>query len=204
MHGWTGKLLRVDLSHRSSTIEEIDEDILHRYLGGRGLGTYLVYTEVPPATNPFSPENILAFCTGAMTGVRVPTGGRSSMSTLSPLTGTIFDSNSGSQFGVRLKWAGFDALVISGQASEPVWLEITGDGVEIHPAGHLWGGEIPDTIEQLKTKDAAVVSIGPAGENKVLFASIADESGRSYGRGVVRGRWRQVHHRGLGTGRSNH
>lgn len=185
MHGWTGKLLRIDLNNRSSTIEEIDEDILHRYLGGRGLGTYLVYTEVPPATNPLSPENILAFCTGAMTGVRVPTGGRSSMSTLSPLTGTIFDSNSGSQFGVRLKWAGFDALVISGQASEPVWLEITSEGVGIHPAGHLWGDEIPDTIEQLKAKDAAVVSIGPAGENKVLFASIADESGHSYGRGGV-------------------
>jgi aldehyde:ferredoxin oxidoreductase len=185
MHGWTGKILRVDLSKRNSTIEEIDEEILHRYLGGRGLGAYLVYTEVPSDTDPLSPENILAFCTGAMTGLRIPTGGRSSMSTLSPLTGTIFDANSGSQFGVRLKWAGFDALVISGQASDPVWLEITGEGGKLHTADHLWGREIPDTVKQLKAKDAAVVSIGPAGENKVLFASIADEGGRSYGRGGV-------------------
>jgi aldehyde:ferredoxin oxidoreductase len=185
MHGWIGKLLRVDLSARSTTIEEIDEEILHLYLGGRGLGTYLVYTEVPPDTDPLGPGNILAFCTGAMTGVRVPTGGRSSLSTLSPLTGTMFDANSGSQFGVRLRWAGFDALVVSGRASEPVWLEITENGAVIHAAGDLWGREIPDAVEQLKVKDAAVVSIGPAGENIVLFASIADENGRSYGRGGV-------------------
>ena len=181
MHGWTGKLLRVNLSSCSVTTEKIDEEILRLYLGWRGLGTYLVYNEVPPDTAPLSPENILAFCTGAMTGVRVPTGGRSSMSTLSPLTGTIFDANSGNQFGVRLRWAGFDGLVISGRADEPVWLEVTGDGAVIHTAGDLWRREIPDTVEQLKAQNAAVVAIGPAGENKALFASIADENGRSYG-----------------------
>ncbi len=185
MHGWTGKMLRVDLSARSTTIEEIDEEILHLYLGGRGLGAYLVTTEVPPDTDPLAPENILAFCAGAMTGVRVPTGGRSSMSTLSPLTGTIFDANSGSQFGVRLRWAGYDALVITGQADSPVWLEVTGAGAQLHAADHLWGREIPATVEQLKARNSAVVSIGPAGENQVLFASIADEKGRSYGRGGV-------------------
>jgi aldehyde:ferredoxin oxidoreductase len=185
MHGWTGKMLRVDLSAQSTTIEEIDSEILHLYLGGRGLGAYLVYTEVPPNTDPLGPENILAFCAGAMTGVRVPTGGRSSMSTLSPLTGTIFDANSGSQFGVRLKWAGFDALVVTGKSDLPVWLEVTADGAKIHPAGDLWGLEIPGTVERLKTRNSAVVSIGPAGENQVSFASIADEKGRSYGRGGV-------------------
>jgi len=185
MHGWTGRLLRVDLSTQNTSIEEINEEILHLYLGGRGLGAYLVYTEVPPDTDPLSPENILAFCTGAMTGVRVPTGGRSSMSTLSPLTGTIFDANSGSQFGVRLRWAGYDALVITGKSDNPVWLEISAAGAQIHPADHLWGLDIPKTVEQLRTKDSGVVSIGPAGENQVLFASIADEGGRSYGRGGV-------------------
>ena len=116
MNGWTKRMLRVDLSDGSSVIEEIDEEILHDYLGGRGLGTYLVYTEVPPGTDPLSSDNILAFCTGVLTGVRVPTGGRSSLSTLSPLTRTMFDANSGSQFGVRLKWAGFDALFFKGKA----------------------------------------------------------------------------------------
>jgi aldehyde:ferredoxin oxidoreductase len=185
MNGWTGKMLRVNLSTRSVKIEEIDEEILHLYLGGRGLGAYLVYTEVPPDTDPLGRENILAFCTGAMTGIRVPTGGRSSMSTLSPLTGTVFDANSGSQFGVRLRWAGYDALVITGKADEPVWLEISEEGAEIHSADHLWGLEIPETVEKLKAKNSAVAAIGPAGENLVLFASIADEGGRSYGRGGV-------------------
>jgi aldehyde:ferredoxin oxidoreductase len=185
MHGWTGKMLRVDLSTRSTKIEDIDEEILHLFLGGRGFGVYLVYTEVTPDIAPLDPENILAFCAGAMTGIGVPTGGRASMSTLSPLTGTIFDSNSGSQFGVRLKWAGYDALVVSGRADSPVWLEINTEGAQIHPADHLWGLEIPSAVEQLKARNSAVVSIGPAGENGVLFSSIADESGRSYGRGGV-------------------
>ena len=185
MNGWTKKMLRVDLTDGRTLIEEIDEEILQKYLGGRGLGTYLVYTEVPPDTDPLGPENILAFCNGAMTGVNVPTGGRSSLSTLSPLTGTMFDANTGSQFGVRLKWAGFDALVIKGMSPTPVWLEISESGAEIHQADELWGQEIPDTVAALQERGAAIVSIGPAGENKVLFASIADEKGRSYGRGGV-------------------
>jgi aldehyde:ferredoxin oxidoreductase len=185
MYGWTGRLLRVDLTSGSTTIEEIDEAILRDYLGGRGLGAYLVYTEVPPESAPLGPENILAFCTGAMTGVRVPTGGRSSLSTRSPLTGTIFDSNSGSQFGVRLRWAGYDALVISGRADSPVWVEITPEGAQIHPADDLWGLEIPATLEKIRGKGSAAVAIGPAGEHQVMFASIADHQGRSYGRGGV-------------------
>jgi aldehyde:ferredoxin oxidoreductase len=185
MNGWTRKMLRVDLSEGSSWIEDIDEEILKKYLGGRGLGAYLVYTEVPPETDPLGEDNILAFCNGAMTGVKIPTGGRSSLSTLSPLTGTIFDANTGSQFGVRLRWAGFDALVIKGASPTPVWLEITSEGAKIHPADDLWGKEIPETVAELKERGTATVGIGPAGENKVLFASIADEKGRSYGRGGV-------------------
>ncbi len=185
MNGWTKKMLRVDLSDGSILIEEIEEELLQKYLGGRGLGAYFVYTEVPPDTDPLGPDNILAFCNGAMTGVNVPTGGRSSLSTLSPLTGTIFDANTGSQFGVRLKWAGFDALVIKGKSPTPVWLEISDGGATIHAAEELWGLEIPDTVAAIKERGSATVSIGPAGENMVRFASIADEKGRSYGRGGV-------------------
>ena len=185
MNGWTRKMLRVNLSDGSISIETIEEEILQKYLGGRGLGAYLVYTEVPPGTDPLGEDNILAFCNGAMTGLTIPTGGRSSLSTLSPLTGTIFDANTGSQFGVRLRWAGFDALVITGASPSPVWLEITEEGATIHPADELWGKEIPDTVAALKERSTATVGIGPAGENKVLFASIADEKGRSYGRGGV-------------------
>ena len=167
MNGWTKKMLRVDLSNGSTWIEEIDEEILQKYLGGRGLGAYLVYQEVPPETDPLGEDNILAFCNGAMTGLNIPTGGRSSLSTLSPLTGTIFDANTGSQFGVRLRWAGFDALVIKGISPTPVWLEITEEGAKLHPADELWGQEIPDTIDALKERGSDTVSIGPAGEHKV-------------------------------------
>ena len=185
MYGWTGRLLRVDLTSSNTIIEEIPPEILRKFLGGRGLGAYLVYTEVPPESDPLGAENILAFCTGAMTGVRVPTGGRSSLSTRSPLTGAIHDSNAGSQFGVRLRWAGYDALVVSGRADSPVWIEIDSRGAQIHSADHLWGLEIPAALEKVKKRGAAAVAIGPAGENQVLFSSIADEHGRSYGRGGV-------------------
>ena len=185
MQGWAGKMLYVDLSKGEIHIKKMDEQVLRLYLGGRGLGAYFVSTMVSADADPLSEDNILAFCAGAMTGVRVPTGGRSSMSSVSPLTGTIFDSNSGSQFGVRLKWAGFDALVIKGKADQPVWLEVTDEGAVIHPADQLWGQEIPETVKQLKKKDTAAVSIGPAGENQVLFASIADEKGRCFGRGGI-------------------
>lgn len=110
MNGWTGKALRINLSTGEITHEEIDHDILKAFLGGRGLGAYFIHCEVPPTIDPLGPENLLAFCTGPLTGTTVPTGGRSSLSTLSPLTHTIFDSNSGAAFGSRLKWAGYDAL----------------------------------------------------------------------------------------------
>ena len=183
MDGWTRQVLRVNLSSGESRVEELDPALLVQYLGGRGLGTHFVYNEVVPGSDPLGPDNILAFCTGPLTGVRLPTGGRSSMSTYSPLTGTVLDANSGSQFGVRLKWAGFDALIISGRSPEPVWLEVSAEGVTIHPAGELWGLDIPTTVEHLHQRGTAVVCIGPAGERQVRFASIANEEGRSYGRG---------------------
>lgn len=185
MDGWTGKLLRVDLSRESSSIEELNTEVLHHYLGGRGLGAYLLFTETSSNVDPLGPENILAFCTGPLTGVQVPTAGRSSLTTRSPLTGTILDSNSGTTFGVRLKWAGYDALVISGQAAEPVWLEVNEEGARFHPASDLWGKEIPQAIQALSRKDGAAVAIGPAGENQVLYASLASEDGKSFGRGGV-------------------
>src|SRR4030067_2379369 len=128
MNGWHGMILRIDLSQGTCQVEEIDRQILSQFLGGRGLGAYLLYSEVPPQVDPLGPDNLLAFCTGPMTGVQVPTGGRSRPSTLSPLTRTGMDSNSGSQFGVRLKWAGYDALLLRGGAERPVWLGVNEAG----------------------------------------------------------------------------
>lgn len=185
MNGWTSRLLRVNLTQGSSKVEDLDPRVLKKFLGGRGLGAYLLYQGVSPQVDPLGPENCLAFCTGPMTGVNVPTGGRSSLSTFSPLSGTLLDSNSGSQFGVRLKWAGYDALVLEGKAERPVWLEISEEGGTVHPAEDLWGLEIPQVTNELDTKGAAVICIGPAGENQVRFASIMDGEGKAYGRGGV-------------------
>lgn len=183
MDGWNGRVLDVDLDNGKHQVRELDIGILQKYLGGRGLGAYFLYTELPDHHDPLGSNNILAFCTGALTGTIVPTGGRSSLTTLSPLTNTILDSNSGSAFGVRLKWTGYDALIIRGRSDRPVWLEISDLDVRIHPADDLWGEEVPETIKRLQKKDSAAVCIGPAGENRVLFASVLDDHGRSYGRG---------------------
>ncbi len=185
MDGWTGQVLRVDLCSNTSYIEEMDRLVLEQFWGGRGLGAYLLYSQLPAHVDALGPENILAFCAGPLTGVPVPTGGRSSVSTHSPLTNTIFDSNSGSKFGVRLRWAGYDGLVISGVSKKPVWLEISEDGAIIHAADDLWGLEVAETIRHLTDKDSAAVCIGPAGEHLVSFASLMDEEGHAFGRGGV-------------------
>lgn len=185
MDGWSGKLLRVNLNNGASAVEDIDPEILKLFLGGRGLGAWLVYNQVPPRADPHGEENILAFCAGPLTGAAIPTSGRSHMSTLSPLTGTIMDCNSGTAFGVRLKWAGYDALVIEGNSPTPVWLEVTDQGATLHPADDLWGLEVPQTIARLQGEKRDAVCIGPAGENRVLFASIMDKEGHAFGRGGV-------------------
>ena len=185
MHGWTGRLLRVDLGTGACSQEALDPQVLKDYIGGRGLGAYLVYRQVPPRADPLGPENVLAFCTGPLTGTRVPTGGRSSLSTLSPLTRTIFDGNSGGSFGVRLKWAGWDALVVEGVAERPVWLEVTADGAVLHDAEELRGSEVPEAVGAVRRPGAAAMCIGPAGENRVLISGIMDDKGCAYGRGGV-------------------
>jgi len=185
MNGWTGKALRVNLTTGEVTHEGIDPEVLKTYLGGRGLGAYFLYREVPPETDPLGPKNLLAFCTGPLTGTTVPTGGRSSLTTLSPLTKTIFDANSGAAIGSRIKWAGYDAVLITGKSETPVWLEVNAEGGVLHPAGELWGQNIPETVTQLAAKDSAVVCVGPAGENQVLIAAIMDEKGHAFGRGGV-------------------
>ncbi len=185
MDGWTGRALRVDLTNRTSKVEELDPELLRLFLGGRGLGAYWLYTELPASVDALGPENILAFCAGPLTGVSVPTGGRSSVTTHSPLTNTIFDSNSGTRFGVRLRWAGYDSLIVSGASEQPVWIEISEGGVVLHTAEDLWGLEVGETIRRLESKDSAAVCIGPAGEHLVAFASIMDEDGHAFGRGGV-------------------
>jgi aldehyde:ferredoxin oxidoreductase len=188
MHGWMGKLLRVNLTDGTLTTEALSPALARDYIGARGLGTKLMYDEVDPKVDPLSPENKLMFVTGPLTGTMAPTGGRYDVVTKSPLTGTIAASNSGGNWGPELKCAGYDALIFEGKAEKPVYLWIEDDKVEIRDASHLWGKQVPETTETLyaETKpDAKVACIGPAGENLSQIAAIMNDMHRAAGRSGV-------------------
>ena len=180
MNGWSGRILRVDLTHGSSHVEELPRPWLEEYLGGRGLGVRLMRDHF--RLDPFDPAMPLIFSVGPLCGTAAPTAARLAVVSRSPLTGTIYDCSAGGRFAWRLKGCGIDALVISGQSSSPVVLRVTADGVEIQSAGELWGAEIPATVAALKGQ-GSVAAIGPAGEKRVLFANIMMGEGNSVGRG---------------------
>jgi len=185
MYGWMGKILKIDLSSGVKEVIEINESLRRKYLGGRGLGVKL-YTEMcSPDIDPFSPENALIFMTGPLTGT-VMTSGRFQVISKSPLTNTIFDSSSGGVFGAILKRTGFDGIIFLGKAEKPVYLYITENDIEVRNAAHLWGKNTHDTKDQVlkeTSEKASVASIGPAGENQVLLASIMNDKDRTAGRG---------------------
>ncbi|MEA2013849.1 MAG: aldehyde ferredoxin oxidoreductase family protein [Thermodesulfobacteriota bacterium] len=188
MYGWRGKMLRVDLTKGEIKEEEIEPKVAKDYIGGRGLGTYYLLKELSPKCDPLSAENLLIMATGPLTGTMTPTGARYMVMTKSPLTGAITCSNSGGQFPVELKKTGFDAILFSGRAEEPVYLWIDRGRPELRKATHLWGKMTHDTTsELLKEADpkAKIACIGPAGENGVLFASIMNDNHRAAGRSGV-------------------
>jgi len=188
MHGWTGRLLRIDLKDREITEESLDEKLLAEYVGGRGLGSKIIYDEVDPGIDPLGPDNKFIVAVGPLTRTKAPTSGRMSVSTKSPLTGTIFDSNAGGFWGPSFKGAGYDAIIIENQASKPVYIRIDEEGVKIKEAQDVWGKGIKDSVSYLKEKEGGQYQnmvIGPAGENLVKIASVSVNGHRSLGRGGV-------------------
>ena len=180
MNGWTGSILKVDLTTGVSYREEIPRQLLEEYLGGRGLGVRLMRDFYH--LDPFDPAMPLIFAVGPLCGTAAPTSARLSVVSRSPLTGTIYDCSAGGRFAWRLKAAGVDALFITGKSPHQVILTIAPDKVEIIPAATLWGCDIPTTVAALKDR-GSVATIGPAGENGVLFANIMMGEGNSVGRG---------------------
>ena len=181
-YGWNNKILRIDLS-KSRIDSFVPEDtLLTNYLGGRGLGAKIVYDA--GCVDALSPDNLLVFAAGPLTGTTTPASGRVSLSTKSPLTGTIFDSNCGGSFGPELKKAGYDALIITGKALDPVFIEIEDDRVELLSAVPLWGKNVKATTKILKAK-GSVACIGRAGEKQVYLASIIADATHAFGRGGV-------------------
>ncbi len=181
MHGWTGKLLRINLNDNSAKEENIPEEILRNYLGGRGLGVKLYYDSVSPDIEPFSEENPLIFTVGPLTGT-APMSGRHVAVSKSPLTGTILDSNSGGNWGKEMKYAGYDTIIIEGKAEKPILIKIMDKDVQFESAEGLWGKDVKYTTKKLE-KYGSVSTIGFAGEKGVLYASIMNDLTHTLGRG---------------------
>ncbi|NOQ51091.1 MAG: aldehyde:ferredoxin oxidoreductase, partial [Desulfuromonadaceae bacterium] len=180
MTGWHGRLLDIDLTTGLMRPETIAPELLQNYLGGRGLGVRLMREHYQ--LDPFSPEIPLIFAVGPLCGTPAPTAARMGVVSRSPLSKTIHDSSSGGKFPWRLKAAGFDALRIVGQSAEPVVLKVTPQGGELLAAKNLWGKTVGETVKGLD-RYGSVAAIGPAGENRVLFANIMMGEGNSVGRG---------------------
>jgi aldehyde:ferredoxin oxidoreductase len=171
--GYAGRILEVDLKNQSFTFQPLDEETARLYLGGKGYGTRLLYDRTAPGIDPLGPDNPLIFATGPLNGSVAPQSNRFAVVCKSPLTGGIGNATSGGSFSYGLKRAGIDVLILVGQSAIPVRLEIDGDRdrVDFIDAGELWGKGTYQTQEILGKKKHHAV-IGPAGENRVLFAGI--------------------------------
>lgn len=186
--GYTGKLLRINLTDRQYTAEDIPVKILSDFIGGRGLTAKYCYDEIQPGTDPLGPDNKLLFATGPLTGTRMPSSGRFVVGTLSPQTKIYTRSVSGGAWGAYLKFAGYDMVILEGQAAEWTYLYISSEGIEFRDATALLGKLTDDTeeaiAEDLDNKRVKSCVIGPAGEKLVRFASIQTER-RSAARGGI-------------------
>jgi aldehyde:ferredoxin oxidoreductase len=188
MHGWHGKVLRINLASGEIGVEEVDPKIARDYLGGRGWAIRYLFDEVDPMVEPLSPENKLIFATGPLTGTPAPTGNRYMVVTKSPLTGALANSNSGGVFPTEMKWTGFDMFIFEGKAEKPVYLWVNEDHVELRQADHLWGKNVPETTDLLLEEtdpNAKVACIGPAGERLVKIAAIMNDKHRAAARSGV-------------------
>lgn len=184
---YNGKLVRINLTDSSIKVEELPVEKSIKFIGGRGLGTKILYDEGVARVDPLSPENKLVYITGPLTGANVPTGGRYMVVTKSPLTGMIACSNSGGTWGAKLKYAGWDAIIVEGKADKPVRIHIDDDKVALLPADEYWGmtsDEVDEALKKLYPK-AAVLNIGPAGETGSLMACIINDKDRAAGRSGV-------------------
>ncbi|MDP8003100.1 MAG: aldehyde ferredoxin oxidoreductase family protein [Caldisphaera sp.] len=185
-YGYTGRILRVDLSKGKVVVDELKDDWPKLYVGGLGFAARIMWDEFTPLTDPLSPESILIGTAGPMTGTLAPGSGNIFWAFKSPLTNFWGETRSGGKFGAFLKFSGFDVIIIKGKSQEPVYLYLEGGKAEIRKADHLWEMTVhqaTDTIkEEVGAKDISVTTIGPAGENLVRYASIINDYDRAAGR----------------------
>ena len=186
---WAGKILRVDLSAGTVKSEPLNMTWAREYLGSRGLATKYLVEETDPKVDPLSAGNKMIWATGPLTGTMASTGGRYTVVTKGALTGAIACSNSGGYWGAELRMAGWDMVIVEGVSAKPVYLLIQDDVAELRDASKLWGKTVWETEEMLKKTHQdpllRISSIGGAGENRVLFASIMNDLHRAAGRSGV-------------------
>jgi aldehyde:ferredoxin oxidoreductase len=185
--GYAGKILRVDLSEKKTTVEEPGSKFYRKFLGGAGFIAYYLYKEIKQGIDPLGPENKLIYAIGPMTGVAIAGNARSCVGAKSPISGGIIKSEAGGNWGPELKHAGFDTIIIEEKADKPVYLWIEDGKATIKDASHLWGKETRETEqairEELGDEKIQVSMIGPGGENMVRFACIMNGLKDAHGRG---------------------
>lgn len=186
MKGFFNKILKINLKTKTFKEESIPDSIYETYLGGKGLGTYLLMKENPAGIDPLSPDNRLIFCTGPITNTRIYGSCRHGVFTKSPLTGIYSESYAGGKVAEPMSRTGYDGFIFEEASPDPIWVEISDQNVFFHNAKDLWGKDTYSTedevLKKTNRKGAGALVIGPAGENLVRFAVIENDYWRSLGR----------------------
>lgn len=188
MLGYQNKVLRIDLTKKGATEEPLRMDWAEKYIGSKGLAIKYLYEELKPGIDPLSPENKLLLMTGPVSGTPVPCSGKLSISAKSPATGTINDCSIGGHAGLKIKYAGYDAIMFEGALKEPGYILIEDDKVSFKDGKDLWGigsHEAEAILAEKYGHDYSILSIGPAGENLVTMSCINSDYYRQAGRGGI-------------------
>lgn len=191
MYGFFNMALRVNVTQRSFKLQILEDSVLRKKLGGKGLATHLLLEHNPPGVDPLSPENHLIFANGPTAGTPIWGSSRYGVFTKSPQTGFFSESYAGGKVADHISSTGYDAIIFYGASDTPVWIEVFEDSVIFHPAEELWGKSTYETEDYVKAwvranrpedPNCGVVCIGPAGESLVTFAVIENDYWRSAGR----------------------
>ena len=185
-HGYTGRILHVNLTTGELIVEQPDEKFYRKYMGGSAMALTYLLNQMPAGVDPLGPDNVLAFFLSVITGAPISGQSRLTVAAKSPLTGCIGDSQCGGFFPAQMKFAGFDGIVVKGRSPKPVYLWLHDGHAELRDAGHLWGrvtGEAQEMLKQELGDDRIeVLQVGPAGEKCVRFAAIMNMCSRAAGR----------------------
>jgi aldehyde:ferredoxin oxidoreductase len=184
--GYCGKILRVNLTTKKTSEQRLTNELVRKYLGGNGIAARIIYDEVKPMTDAFSPDNKLVYMTGPLNGTRTPFAAKFGAWSISPLTGHFHDSTVSGPMASEIKYAGYDGFVFEGRSEKPVYIWIDDDTVQIRDASHLWGKTSYETQEmireEIKDPEIKIACIGPAGEKLVRYGCVIVEA-RCLGRG---------------------